>query len=219
MPRCADLQTDSLSANKWDYCLDERSKSRNWYEAMADCRDFGGELVSLEWPAKIADIQEHLSGRGVILSSGVFVNAHRPFYSASGFAWSSGIEIPLKSYKYSMEECVLYSSNGLQQISCNSHFYGYPLVCQRVSLRMGGTSELENLLQQLSAKKLNFFRKTINYSVESCDYFAFAKFNYSWYCNITVTVKLSSMLKGAEFNALLVIQKLMERGAPGALLK
>ena len=180
MPRCAELQFDAESASAWDYCVDETPATRNWYQAMADCRRYNGELVSLEWREKIDDIQVRLSGRGVNLSSGVFVNAHRPFYSANNqFAWSSGIELPLEVDTAYMEECVKYSSIGLRPITCDSDVEAYPLVCQRVSPRIVGTSELESLL--LSAQKLNFSRKTINYSAESCDYFSLGRFGYSWY--------------------------------------
>ena len=71
MPRCAELQLDAESASAWDYCVYEKPASHNWFEAMAACRDFGGELVSLEWRAKIEEIQKRLSGSGMNLSSGV----------------------------------------------------------------------------------------------------------------------------------------------------
>ena len=38
MPRCAELQSDAESASAWDYCVDDTPASRNWYQAMADCR-------------------------------------------------------------------------------------------------------------------------------------------------------------------------------------
>ena len=196
MPRCAELQSDSelASASAWDYCVDERTASRNWYQAMAACKSFGGELVSLEWLQKIENIQERLSGRGVNLSSGVFVNAHRPFYSASGFAWSSGLKLELQEDETLMEQCVEYSSTGLRPINCDSDIEAYPLVCQRVSPRIVGTSELENLL--LFAQKLNFSRKTINYSTESCDYLSLARFGYSMYQAKTFCETISSELLG-----------------------
>ena len=130
MPHCAKLQLDAESASTWDFCVEEANVSRNWYEAMAACRDFGGELVSLEWAAKIEDIQERLRGRGVNLSSGLFVNAHRPFYSANGFAWSSGMELSLEEDSDYMEQCVKFYSSGLLAISCGSDFEAFPLVCQ-----------------------------------------------------------------------------------------
>ena len=196
MPRCAELQSDSefASASAWDYCVDERPASRNRYQAMAACRSFGKELVSLEWREKIENIQERLSGRGVNLASGVFVNAHRPFYSASGFAWSSGLKLELQEEETDMEQCVAYSSTGLRPINCDTDIEAYPLVCQRVSPRIVGTSELENLL--LSTQKLNFSRKTINYSAESCDYFSLVRFGYNWYQAKTFCETISSELLG-----------------------
>ena len=196
MPRCVELQSDSefASASAWDYCVDERTASRNWYQAMAACRSFGGELVSLEWLQKIENIQERLSGRGVNLSSGVFVNAHRPFYSASGFAWSSGLKLELQEEVTLMEECVAYFSTGLRPINCDSDIEAYPLVCQRVSPRIVGTSELESLL--LSAQKLNFSRKTLNYTAESCDYSSLVRYGYNWYQAKKFCETISSELLG-----------------------
>ena len=197
MLRCAELQSDaeSASASAWDYCVHDTPASRNWYQAMADCREFGAELVSLEWREKIADIQERLSGRGVSLSSGVFVNAHRPFYSASGFAWSSGLKLELQEDDTNMEQCVAYSSTGLRPINCDSDIEAYLLVCQHVpSPRIVGTSELENLL--LSAQRLNFSRKTINYSAESCDYFSLVRLGYSLYQAKKFCETISSELLG-----------------------
>ena len=73
MLRCAELQSDaeyaSASASEWDYCVDETPATCNWYQAMAACRSFGGELVFLEWLQKIENIQERLSEFGVNLSS------------------------------------------------------------------------------------------------------------------------------------------------------
>ena len=57
-----------------------------------------------------------------------------------------------------------------------------------------GTSELENLL--LSAQKLDFSRKTLNYSAESCDYFTLGRFGYSWYQAKTFCETISSELLG-----------------------
>ena len=88
MPRCSEVQYGS----PWDFCVDERLTNRSWYQAMADCRKFGGELVSLE-SRDIEDMQERVRELGVNLANGVFVNAHQPFYSANDrFAWSNGIK-------------------------------------------------------------------------------------------------------------------------------
>ena len=179
MQRCAELQSDSQSASSWDYCVDERPTSRNWYRSMAACRSFGGELVSLEWPEKIEDIQKLLSGRGVKLSNGVFVNAHRPFYSANGFAWRSGMKLQLQEDVSSSEECVKYSSTEFWPIQCVSEFQEFPLVCQRFSPR---TPEMESLLMGARDLKasINWLNHT-NYSAESCVYSSIVRFDYTWY--------------------------------------
>ena len=144
-------------------------------------QELRGELVSLEWLQKIGNIQERLSEFGVNLSSGVSVNAHRPFYSANNrFAWSSGIELPLEVDTAHMEQCVKYSSIGLLPITCYTDIEAFPLLCQRVSPRKAGISELKSLLlPNLNSYKLTF--KSINYSVESCDYFSFVRVDYNWY--------------------------------------
>ena len=129
--------------------------------------------MSLEWLQKIENIQERLSGRRVNLSSGVFVNAHRPFYSANDrFAWSSGIELSLEVETAYMEQCVKYSSIGLLPITCYTDTEAYPLACQRVSPRKTSISDLESLLfiaPNQNSYKLTF--KSINYSAKSCNYF------------------------------------------------
>ena len=195
MPRCAELQSDSQSAYTWDYCVDERPASRNWYQAMADCRGFGGELLALEWPAKIEDIHKRLTSRGVDLSSGVFVNAHRPFYSANDrFAWRSGMEFSLEVDTDYMEQCVKFSSTGLRPITCDS-FEKFPLLCQRVFPRKTDTSELQNLL--LSAQRnLNVSFTSIIFAAESCDYFSFVRFDYNWYQAKKLCETINSELLG-----------------------
>ena len=134
--------------------------------------------MSFEWSSKIDDIQERLNESGMNLSSGVFVNAHRPFYSASNrFAWSSGIELPFEGDTSLVEKCVKYSSTGLQTITCDSDVEAFPLLCQRVSSRKVGTSKLKDLL----AQKLNISRMILDYSAESCDYFSLVRLDYNWY--------------------------------------
>ena len=197
MPQCAELQSDS----EWDYCVDELNASRNWYEAMSACRGFGGELVSLESREKIDDIQERLSGRRVNLSRGVFVNAHRPFYSANGFAWSSGIELPLKVNNDYMEQCVKYSSIGLLPITCYADIEAFPLLCQRVSTRKAVTSDLESfLLVAPNENSYNFTFKSIDYSVETCDYLSFVRSDYNWYQAKMLCETYNSELLGIPSN-------------------
>ena len=69
--------------------------------------DFDGELVSLELRTKIEEIQKRLSGNGMNLSSGVFVNAHRSFYSTRAIRLDNWMATrALNRVQYTdMEEC------------------------------------------------------------------------------------------------------------------
>lgn len=89
------------------YCVQPIPTNRSWYKAMAECRFFGGELVSLEWPEKILDIQKQLKNYAVNMSRALFVNAHKPFYSGNNqFAWKTGGTLDLNKDSNLMEECV-----------------------------------------------------------------------------------------------------------------
>ena len=65
----------------------------------------------------------------MILSNELFVNAHRPYYTADGFSWSSGIKLDLPVDDKEMEECVVYSLMVLRSIKCDAVDNQFPLVC------------------------------------------------------------------------------------------
>ena len=177
MPRCSEIQYWSA----WDYCVDNRPTNRSWYQAMADCRNFDGELVSLE-SRDIEDMQERVRELGVNLTNGIFVNAHLPFYSANDrFAWSNGIELPLEKLPYLMEQCVKYSLNTFQPIACDKSNETFPLLCERVFQPKFILDPRKMYKHLLTLPLYKHVFKSINYSAESCDYYSFKKFEYNWY--------------------------------------
>ena len=93
-----------------------------------------------------------------------------------------------------MEQCVTFSSTGLRPITCDSS-EKFPLLCQRVFPRITGTSEWQNLLLS-SQRNLNVSFTSIIFAAESCDYFSFVRFDYSWYQAKKLCETINSELLG-----------------------
>lgn len=173
--------SDALSSGKaWDYCVDPIPMSRSWYRAMAECRSYGGELVSLEWPEKLRDIQTLLTEYRANYSNGLFVNAHKPFYSANNqFAWKSGetLEQIAEPTTNIMEQCAFIINSHFYAIACDKELMSIPLICQRDSRRIFVGPDSTTLLITMN----EISHKQIKYQTETCEYLSFIRSNFNWY--------------------------------------
>lgn len=159
------------------YCVGPNLTTRSWYRAMAECRFYGGELVTLERPEKIKDIQEQLSEYNINISTGLFVNAHKPFYSGNNqFAWNTGETLDLVGDSKLMEECVYFSNYLLGTISCSQDESSILLLCQRTSRKMYISPDLKIL--KLAG---DVSREQIEYQFQTCEYYTFISSDFNWY--------------------------------------
>ena len=197
MPICSQDVFTSHCSNQ--YCVDPKPTTRNWYPAMAECRAYGEELVSLESPAKVQSIRDQLTGHAIGVSREFFVNAHRPFYWANDkIAWKSGEKTNLTANTGRTEECVYYfstkenSSYILKTIECKDLVL-VSLICQKNTRRIYFGSELKTLM---SPSPLQFSHSQINYPREQCEYFSLVHTNFNWYQAKTYCESLNLELIG-----------------------
>ena len=107
MDRCADVESELK------YCVDAEPANRSWYQALADCKRYGGELVALKWSEfelkrQLNDIHELVRKYKVNISAGVFMgNRSCLIASVSG------------------------NSHSIGWIECTRVFQSVPLICQR----------------------------------------------------------------------------------------
>ena len=130
-------------------------------------------------------IRYQLTGYEMNLSRGLFVNAHKPFYSANNqFAWKSGETIDIAGNIRTVEECVYFlfakdkSSYSLSTIPCDEKLVLISLICQRSTRRIHFGSEIESYRFPLSS---NWTRTQIKYLQEQCEYFTFVGHDLNWY--------------------------------------
>lgn len=163
---------DILAINSsLEYCSNQAPLNQSWYQSQADCKRYGGELISLEWPEKMLDFQEYLAKLGGNISKIVFVNAHKQFYSGNGkFKWKSGIVLEISKNEELLEECVYVENSSFINIPCDEDKL-ILLICQRTS----------QILIPYSVPVKRISKTQIKYTNTICEYFTYISSTIKWY--------------------------------------